>query len=37
MVCAHGGTAAYKRLRGAIQQGLPMVMLYNTGGVTQAF
>ena len=36
-VCAHGGSAAYRRLRGKIQSGQPLVMLYNTGGVTQAF
>ena len=34
---AHGGSAAYRRLRDKIQSGQPLVMLYNTGGVTQAF
>lgn len=36
-VCAHGGSAAYSRLRGSIQSRRPLVMLYNTGGATQAF
>ena len=36
-VVAHGGTLAYRRLRGHIQMGHPTVMLYNTGGATQAF
>jgi hypothetical protein len=36
-VCAHGGTAAYSRLRGLVMKGMPTVMLYNSGGVTQAF
>eukprot|EP00937_MAST-01D_sp_MAST-1D-sp2_P006409 g6409.t1 len=36
-VCASGGTAAYKRLRDILAAGQPMVMLHNTGGVTQAF
>ena len=36
-VVAHGGTMAYKRIRAQIQTGNPMVMLYNSGGVTQAF
>jgi ABC-type multidrug transport system fused ATPase/permease subunit len=36
-VCAHGGTLAYRRLRKNILTGQPVVMLYNTGGVTQAF
>jgi len=36
-VCAHGSTRAYQRIRNVIQQGRPLVMLNNTGGVTQAF
>lgn len=36
-VVAHGGTKAYKRIRASIQTGNPMVLLYNSGGVTQAF
>uniref|UniRef100_A0A7S3JU93 Uncharacterized protein n=1 Tax=Aureoumbra lagunensis TaxID=44058 RepID=A0A7S3JU93_9STRA len=36
-VCAHGGSAAYGRLRSTILSGQPLVMLANTGGVTQAF
>ncbi|GMH70018.1 hypothetical protein TrST_g14150 [Triparma strigata] len=36
-VCAHGSTRAYQRLRAVIQAGRPLVMMNNTGGVTQAF
>ena len=36
-VCASGGTGAFKRLRDILAAGQPMVMLHNTGGVTQAF
>ncbi|GMH71919.1 hypothetical protein TL16_g05779 [Triparma laevis f. inornata] len=36
-VCAHGSTRAYQRLRGVIQAGRPLIMMNNTGGVTQAF
>lgn len=36
-VCAHGSTRAYQRLRTVIQAGRPLVMLNNTGGVTQAW
>ena len=35
-VVAHGGTPAYRRLRSHILLG-PTVLLYNTGGATQAF
>ena len=35
-VVAHGGTLAYRRLRAHFQKGHPTVMLYNTGGATQA-
>jgi hypothetical protein len=36
-VVAHGGTLMYHRLRQKMQKGQPLVMLYNTGGATQAF
>ena len=36
-VFAHGGTLAYERMRWWLQRGKPTVMLFNTGGVTQAF
>ena len=36
-VAAHGGTLMYQRLRQKMQKGQPLVMLYNTGGATQAF
>jgi len=36
-VVAHGGTLAYRRLRSHILLGHPTVLLYNTGGATQAF
>ena len=36
-VYAHGDTRTYKRLRGNIQQGKPIVMLHNSGGVVTAF
>lgn len=35
-VVAHGGTLTYRRLKRNIQMGRPVVMLYNTGGATQA-
>lgn len=34
---AHGDTRTYKRLRANIQQGKPLVMLHNSGGVVTAF
>lgn len=34
---AHGDTRTYKRLRANIQQGKPIVMLHNSGGVVHAF
>ncbi|GMI00909.1 hypothetical protein TrVE_jg7298 [Triparma verrucosa] len=36
-VHAHGGTLSYQRLRSRISQGRPLVMLHQTGGVSQAF
>jgi hypothetical protein len=36
-VHAHGGTLSYQRLRSRILQGLPIVLLHQTGGATQAF
>jgi hypothetical protein len=36
-VYAHGDTRTYKRLRANIQQGRPIVMLHNSGGVVTAF
>eukprot|EP00929_Paragymnodinium_shiwhaense_P115626 TRINITY_DN8460_c0_g1_i1.p1 TRINITY_DN8460_c0_g1~~TRINITY_DN8460_c0_g1_i1.p1 ORF type:complete len:992 (+),score=125.80 TRINITY_DN8460_c0_g1_i1:102-3077(+) len=36
-VFAHGGTLAYKRLQDWLKRGKPAIMLFNTGGVTQAF
>ena len=36
-VCAHGGIIMYDRLSSRIQSGQPLVMLYNTGGITQCF
>jgi len=36
-VSAHGSTRAYQRIRGVINAGRPLIMLNNTGGVTQAF
>eukprot|EP00462_Mataza_sp_D1_P025043 CAMPEP_0175136710 /NCGR_PEP_ID=MMETSP0087-20121206/9427_1 /TAXON_ID=136419 /ORGANISM="Unknown Unknown, Strain D1" /LENGTH=869 /DNA_ID=CAMNT_0016419497 /DNA_START=108 /DNA_END=2717 /DNA_ORIENTATION=- len=36
-VAAHGGTVAYQRLRNIIQGGESLVMLYNSGGASQAF
>ena len=34
---AHGDTRTFKRLRANIQQGKPIVMLHNSGGVVTAF
>ena len=34
---AHGDTRTFKRLRANIQQGRPIVMLHNSGGVVTAF
>ena len=34
---AHGDTRTFKRLRSNIQQGKPIVMLHNSGGVVTAF
>ena len=34
---AHGDSRTYKRLRSNIQQGRPIVMLHNSGGVVMAF
>ena len=34
---AHGDSRTYKRLRANIQQGKPIVMLHNSGGVVTAF
>jgi hypothetical protein len=36
-VLAHGGTSAYHRIRKGMQSGSRAVLLYNSGGVTQAF
>lgn len=36
-VFAHGGTKAFHRMHSWLQQGRPCVMLWNSGGVTQAF
>eukprot|EP00929_Paragymnodinium_shiwhaense_P115629 TRINITY_DN8460_c0_g2_i4.p1 TRINITY_DN8460_c0_g2~~TRINITY_DN8460_c0_g2_i4.p1 ORF type:complete len:726 (+),score=122.27 TRINITY_DN8460_c0_g2_i4:95-2272(+) len=36
-VFAHGGSLAYKRLQDWLKRGKPAIMLFNTGGVTQAF
>ena len=36
-VHAHGGTLSYQRLRSRISQGRPLVILHQTGGVSQAF
>mmetsp|Transcript_107473 Transcript_107473/g.213413 ORF Transcript_107473/g.213413 Transcript_107473/m.213413 type:complete len:983 (-) Transcript_107473:41-2989(-) len=36
-IFAHGGTVAYRRMRAWLQHGKPTVMLFNSGGATQAF
>lgn len=36
-IFAHGGNIAYNRMQSWLQLGRPTVMLFNTGGVTQAF
>jgi hypothetical protein len=36
-IYAHGDTRTYKRLRANMQQGKPIVMLHNSGGVVTAF
>ena len=36
-VVAHGGGLMYERLSSRIQTGSPLVMLYNSGGITQCF
>jgi len=36
-IFAHGGTAACERMRSWLQLGKPTVMLFNSGGCTQAF
>ena len=36
-VCAHGGLMMYDRLAARIQSGMPLVMLHNSGGITQCF
>merc|ERR1719174_1995777 len=36
-IFAHGGNLTYDRLLASLEGGMPSVMLYNTGGVTQSF
>ncbi len=36
-IFAHGGNLTFDRLQDALLSGVPTVMLYNTGGVTQTF
>mmetsp|Transcript_49993 Transcript_49993/g.89748 ORF Transcript_49993/g.89748 Transcript_49993/m.89748 type:complete len:1089 (+) Transcript_49993:33-3299(+) len=36
-IYAHGGNLSFERLQDAFKKGIPAVLLYNTGGVTQTF
>lgn len=36
-ICAHGGALMMDRLESRLNAGLPLVMLHNSGGITQAF